>query len=75
METMKVIKKETGLDFVLLCVVDILNEKNTCIVASHDEEVVVEQVFGSKTVDGLADLGNRVSRKKQIVPPIAEMIQ
>lgn len=70
-EVINSIKKTNWLDFVLLCVVDILNEQNTCIVAWDMEEQVVQRAFGAKTVNGLADLGNRVSRKLQIVPEIA----
>ena len=70
-ETIKVIKEETGLDFVLLCVVDILNEHNTCIVWSETEAKIIKDVYWVETENWLADLGNMVSRKKQIVPPLS----
>jgi manganese-dependent inorganic pyrophosphatase len=47
-----------------------LEEKNTAIVAGEHEAAIVQWAFDSATVDGLADLGKRVSRKKQIVPPL-----
>lgn len=66
------IKVEQGVDFIMLSVVDILSEKNTSIIANDDDAAVVAKVFHAETHDGLADLENRVSRKKQIAAPIAE---
>lgn len=56
----------------MLSVVDILNEKNTTIVANTEDENTIKGAFHADTHDGLADLGNIVSRKKQIAPPITE---
>ena len=66
------IKAEQNVDFIMLSVVDILNEKNTTIVANTDDEKTIKEVFHADTHDGLADLENRVSRKKQIAPPITD---
>lgn len=72
---MKKIKTESGLDFILLSVVDILNETNTTFVVGELEEKAVQEVFGAATTDNLADLGNRLSRKKQIVPQLTEYFE
>lgn len=64
------IKTESKLDFVFLSVVDILNEKNTTIVATKEDEIVVKAVFGADTIDHIADLWARISRKKQIAWPL-----
>ncbi len=63
-------RAENNLNGVLLSVVDILNETNRTLILSATEEKVVREVFGAETVDGVADLGNRISRKKQIVPAL-----
>lgn len=63
-------RAEDGLNGVLLSVVDILNETNRTFVLSATEEKVVREAFGVEAVDGVADLGNRISRKKQIVPTL-----
>ncbi len=73
-ETIRTIKLSEGYDFILFCIVDILNEKNTTIVADAVESYIVKKVFGADTVDGLADLGDRISRKKTIVPPMEEVL-
>lgn len=66
------LKAEQSLDLVFASVVDILAEKNTAIVASPEDAAVIKQVFGADTIDGLADLGNRISRKKQIAGPLTD---
>ena len=66
------IKIEQGVDFIMLSVVDILNEKNISIIANNEDAAVIAQVFHVETHDGLADLSDRISRKKQIAAPLAE---
>ena len=63
-------RAEGQLNGVLLSVVDILNETNHTFVLSATEEKVLREAFGVETVDGVADLGSRISRKKQIVPAL-----
>ena len=66
------IKDTQNLDFIMLSVVDIIEEHNTSIVLTWDDSLVVEKVYSCKVQDNLADLGNRLSRKKQIVPQLTE---
>lgn len=68
---MSELKSEQNLNFIMLCVVDILEEKNTTIVLDEDSQVL-DTIFGSSTQENLADLWDRVSRKKQIAPDITE---
>ncbi|QFP75461.1 manganese-dependent inorganic pyrophosphatase [Deinococcus sp. AJ005] len=70
LDAMRAAKAADGLDGVLLGVVDILNETNRLLVAGEAEAAVVQQVFGALTLDDVADLGGRISRKKQIVPAL-----
>ncbi|GAA0523432.1 manganese-dependent inorganic pyrophosphatase [Deinococcus depolymerans] len=64
------VKAQDSLSGVLLSVVDILNETNRTLVLSATEGKVLSEAFGV-TVDGpVADLGGRISRKKQIVPTL-----
>lgn len=63
-------KAASGLDGVLLSVVDILQETNHTLVPGDSEAGVVQAVFGAAAHDHVADLGNRISRKKQIVPAL-----
>jgi len=72
LEAMVMIKKQEELDFILFSIFDILNEINTSFVLDGYEEKVVSDVFGATTNEHLADLGMRISRKKQLVPDLTE---
>ncbi|AFZ66677.1 manganese-dependent inorganic pyrophosphatase [Deinococcus peraridilitoris] len=61
-------KAKSHLAGVVLSVVDILNETNRTLVLSATEELMLREAFGANIEDGVADLGSRISRKKQIVP-------
>lgn len=73
-ETISDIKSKEWYDCVLFCTIDILNEKNTTIVADKADEQVLEKAFGARTTQGIADLGDRISRKKTIIPPLQEAL-
>ena len=70
LEWLQKIKHEDNLDFILLSVVDILEEKNISFVLDWNETKVVENIFWTKIENNLADLWKRLSRKKQIVPDL-----
>jgi len=72
LEWMKKIKIDSKLDFIILSVVDILNEKNITIIPWDYETNIVKEVFWAETVDNLVDLERRLSRKKEIVPQLTE---
>lgn len=71
-QDLNALKNEQSLDFIMLSVIDILNEKNTTIVANENDSHIVKEVFGAETADHIADLGNRLSRKKQLAAPLSE---
>ena len=74
LETIRTIKSEKWYNFILFCVIDILNEHNTTFVASETEADLVKKTFNADTVDWLADLGNRISRKKNIIPALEQIL-
>ena len=64
-------KKRSKLTGVLFSIVDIIQEKNVTLVPSETEEKVVRQAFKVDLKEPhLADLGSRISRKKQIIPSL-----
>jgi manganese-dependent inorganic pyrophosphatase len=67
---MRLLKEETGIDAIFFSVVDIFQEKNTVFVVSDFEREVIKSVFGSETVAFSANLGKRLSRKKELEPQI-----
>lgn len=64
------VKKEEWIDWLLLCIVDVLQGTNQALVVSDNELQLVKEVFASTTEHGVADLWARVSRKKQLAPDI-----
>lgn len=66
------IKNTWNLSFIMLSVVDIFWENNTSIVLDWIDSKIVEEIFNTKVIDNLADLKNRLSRKKQVVPQLTE---
>lgn len=67
LEGFTILKKEQDLDFIMLCIVDIIEEKNTTIIG-NDDIPTLEAIFQVSVKDNLASLGRVLSRKKQIVP-------
>ncbi|MFC4427941.1 manganese-dependent inorganic pyrophosphatase [Deinococcus navajonensis] len=70
LQVMAETRDSDGLSGVLLSVVDILNETNRTLVPGAAEQAVVQGAFGAGVTDQVADLGERISRKKQIVPAL-----
>ena len=64
------IKNSSNLSFIMLSIVDIFWEKNTTIILDWEDSEVIKNVFWTEVVDNLADLWNRLSRKKQIIPDL-----
>ncbi|GGJ54147.1 manganese-dependent inorganic pyrophosphatase [Deinococcus roseus] len=61
-------KDAQNLEGVFFSVVDILEETNQTFVLDDAHAETIKGVFGADTQENVADLGNRISRKKQIVP-------
>ncbi|MDO4713245.1 MAG: hypothetical protein Q4B28_00870 [bacterium] len=72
--TIREIKANEGYDFILFCIVDILQEQNTALVADQIEAEIIKKAFDADSNEGKADLGNRISRKKTIVPPLEKVL-
>jgi manganese-dependent inorganic pyrophosphatase len=63
-------KKKSNLSGLLFSVIDILKEQNLMIILGEPENTVARKAFNVDIKDGTADLGSRMSRKKDIVPPL-----
>ncbi|NDK10185.1 manganese-dependent inorganic pyrophosphatase [Candidatus Gracilibacteria bacterium] len=69
---MKNIKENQKLDFIMLSIVDIIQEINTTLVLDGKDSEIIETVFDSSVINNEANLGARLSRKKQIIPQLTE---
>ena len=63
-------KKKNNFKGILFSIVDILKENNLTLVAGEVEEKVVREAYKVDVKDHIADLGSRISRKKQIIPSL-----
>ena len=63
-------KKKNNLKGILFSIIDIIKEKNLTLIPGENEEKVVREAFKTDVKDHIADLGSRVSRKKQIIPAL-----
>lgn len=68
MRAMQDEKTQDNLAGIFLSVVDILQETHQMLVLGTSEENTIKGAFGVSTEHGRANLGNLLSRKKQIVP-------
>eukprot|EP00750_Incisomonas_marina_P030137 INCI730.2.p1 GENE.INCI730.2~~INCI730.2.p1 ORF type:complete len:301 (-),score=56.58 INCI730.2:154-1056(-) len=66
-EEVLAVKSEKKLEYSFFAVVDIVELKSHLIVCGPAEAEVAELAFGGKVVDGVLDLGNRVSRKNDFM--------
>ncbi len=65
-----VAKERQGLDIYLLMITDIIGEA-TDLLFDPDSKTTVERAFGGMTKNGYLHLPGVVSRKKQLIPPLA----
>ena len=71
-EGLNEVKTKSGLDFIMFSVVDILQEVNTTISGSNKDKKIISEAFGVEFEWCIANLGNILSRKKQLVPVLNE---
>lgn len=65
------VKTRDKLDFLLVVIVDILQQQSWAIVVKDDtQNQMIAKAFDSEIKEHLIDLGNLVSRKKQFVPTL-----
>lgn len=66
-EAVRETKAARWVQYMLFCVIDIINEHNTTFVIGQEEEELLKNVFQIETSNNVADMWWRISRKKQIV--------
>lgn len=71
---MQQIKKDTNLDHMLFCIVDILAEKNIGIAADQEDINFFKECYQTSESNNEIDLKNFVSRKKQLIPALENFL-
>lgn len=74
LEFLPLIKKQRKLDLMFFVVIDIIKQQTHLFVAGEKEKLIAEKGFKKKTKDGIMFLPGVVSRKKQIVPVIINVL-
>jgi len=72
---LKAFKAEKKVEFAFLACVDIVGLTSRLLITDFGEKALAEKTYGGKTADSLLDLGKRVSRKKDFIPPLSEVLQ
>lgn len=67
---MESVKKSEGVDLLFLAVTDILDVNTKLLILSDAEKEVAQKAFGGQTEQNVLDIGPKLSRKKDIAPPI-----
>lgn len=72
---MKKLKEESGLHALFFSVVDIIAENNITFVLSDIEAEIIRGAFDQETHDSIANLGRRLSRKKELEPQVRAYLE
>lgn len=71
---MEEVKKEQNLDLIFFAVTDPLKHNTKMLYSTADEQTVLEKAFATQGKNGIADIGPKVSRKKEMAPQIEEAV-
>jgi len=74
-EAMKSIKLQKKSDYAYCLISDILKVNTKILFTNKKEQEIAERAFGGKAIEGVLDIGPRISRKKQIAPLIGKTIK
>lgn len=72
---MQKVKTELGVELLFVGITDILQVNTKLLILSDAEKAVAEKAFGGITQDNILDIGAKMSRKKEIAPPIEKALQ
>lgn len=75
LQAMQTVKQELGVELLFVAITDILKVNTKLLILSDAEKTVAEKAFGGTTVDNILDIGPKMSRKKEIAPPIEKALQ
>ncbi len=74
LKAMETIKQQQSVDLVFCAITDILKVNTKLLFLGEQEAQIAEKAFGGKAQDNLIDIGPKLSRKKEIAPPIEQAI-
>ena len=75
LEAMAKIKIAMTVDLIFVIVSDILNVNSKILILEEKERKIAETAFDTQSQNQIIDIGNKLSRKKEIAPAIELVIQ
>lgn len=72
---MKIQIQDKKVDYSFFFIIDVLNQQSTAIVCDDNHKEIIIKVFSSTDNENLLDIGNNISRKKQIAPALDEFLK
>ncbi len=75
LSAMQTVKTELGVELLFVAITDILQVNTKLLILSDSEKAVAEKAFGGTTIDNILDIGAKMSRKKEIAPPIENALK
>jgi manganese-dependent inorganic pyrophosphatase len=74
MDELKKIKKQRKVDLIYFGTLDILKRECKLVLIGEEEKKVAEKAFAKKEKENILYLPGVISRKKQIIPKLAEVL-
>jgi len=71
---MEQVKAAEKVDLLFLAITDILKINTKLLLPGDTEAQVAQKAFGGTAVDSVLDIGEKLSRKKDIAPPIEKVV-
>jgi len=71
---MEKIKKEQNVDLIFLALTDILKLNTKLLILGDEERDVAQKAFSLQVSNNIMDIGSKMSRKKDIAPPIESVL-
>jgi manganese-dependent inorganic pyrophosphatase len=70
LRAMTTVKAQQQVDYIFVAITDILQVNSKILVLDEAHQAVLERAFGAPTTNQVIDIGAKLSRKKDIAPPI-----
>ncbi len=74
LSAMAQVKAQQQVDYLFVAITDILQVNSKLLVLDEAHQAVLERAFGAPTTNQVIDIGAKLSRKKDIAPPIETAI-
>jgi manganese-dependent inorganic pyrophosphatase len=74
LKAMMEVKQQESVDLIYLVISDILKINSKIIIVEETEKDIAEKAFSTSAQDSILDAGPRISRKKEIAPPIEKIL-